>query len=107
MVLHFASFESQMVSGACSVIFMSRMPILGTQRCSVCLSVFIDSFDSSEVELISAGFNLETDGKVPKVVCRRADAWLRKAAQSEQRALVALSEPTDAESVKIGKLLKS
>ena len=67
----------------------------------------IDSFSPNEVELVSAGFNLETDGKVPKVVCRRADSWLRKAAQAEKRALVALSEPTDTESVKIAKLLKA
>ena len=47
------------------------------------------------------GFNLESGGKVPHAVRKRADAWLRSAAKVEERALVSLSEPTAAEERKI------
>ena len=65
-----------------------------------------DDFTSDEVDLVASGFNLETQGKVPKRVCVKADAWLRKAALKEERALVALSEPTEKEQGKISRLLK-
>jgi hypothetical protein len=60
--------------------------------------------DESEVELIYAGFNLETDGKVPRRVVEAADAWLRKQVKEEPRALKALSHPTVAEQIKAKKL---
>ena len=49
---------------------------------------------------------MESGGKVPRSVCLKADAWLRRAAKEEPRALVALSEPSEAEKRKITEMLK-
>jgi hypothetical protein len=68
------------------------------------LTRLLDQFDASEVELIYAGFNLETQGKVPRRVCEAADTWLRKAMKSEPHAVKALSFPSDAERARSKKL---
>ena len=49
---------------------------------------------------------MESGGKVPRSVYLKADAWLRRAAKEEPRALVALSEPSEAEKRKITEMLK-
>ena len=64
-----------------------------------------DTFLAGESELVATGFNLESGGKVPHAIRKRVDVWLRAAAKEEERALVALSEPTDAEKVRIRKIL--
>ena len=61
---------------------------------------------AEEVELIVSGFNMEHGGKVPRVVIRKCDDWLRRAATIDERALVALSEPRETESTKVDRLLK-
>ena len=48
---------------------------------------------------------MESGGKVPHAIRKRVDVWLRAAAKEEERALVALSEPTDAERARIRKIL--
>ena len=58
---------------------------------------WIDTFQAGDAELVHTGWSLESGGKVPHAVCRKVDAWLRRASHTEPRALVALSEPTDAE----------
>ena len=50
-----------------------------------------------EFMLIAAGFHMQSDGKVPAPVCARADAWLRRVASSSPRAVLGISEPTEAE----------
>jgi len=47
--------------------------------------------------LVAAGFHMQSDGKVPTPVCARADAWLRRVASSSPRAVLGISEPTEAE----------
>ena len=69
-------------------------------------SRLIDTFEAGECELVHTGFNLESGGKIPRTVCLKADAWLRRASHVDPRALVALSEPSDGEQRKIEKLLK-
>ena len=64
-----------------------------------------DVFLAGETELVATGFNLESGGKVPHAIRKRVDVWLRAASKSEERALVALSEPTDAEQARIAKIL--
>ena len=66
----------------------------------------IDTFIPGEAELVVSGFNMESGGKVPRSVYLKADAWLRRAAKEEPRALVALSEPSEAEKRKITEMLK-
>ena len=66
----------------------------------------IDTFIPGEAELVVSGFNMESGGKVPRSVYLKADAWLRRAAKEEPRALVALSEPSEAETRKITEMLK-
>ena len=40
---------------------------------------------------------MQSDGKVPAPVCARAGAWLRRVASSSPRAVLGISEPTEAE----------
>ena len=47
--------------------------------------------------LVAAGFHMQSDGKVPTPVCARAGAWLRRVASSSPRAVLGISEPTEAE----------
>ena len=54
-------------------------------------------FSSSQVEIIVPKFDLQSDGKVPEPVCRKVDAWLRRAIKSTPRAVLTLSYPTDKE----------
>ena len=54
-------------------------------------------FSSSQVEIIVPKFDLQSDGKVPEPVCRKVDAWLRRAMKSTPRAVLTLSYPTDKE----------
>jgi hypothetical protein len=68
------------------------------------LQRMMDHYDAAHVELIYAGFNLETNGKVPRRVCEAADAWLRKAARDEPQCLKALSYPSEVERSKAKKL---
>jgi hypothetical protein len=44
-------------------------------------------------------------GEVPKVIEQKCDDWLRKPAQREERALVALSKPRETEIELIGRVL--
>ena len=53
--------------------------------------------------MIYAGFDMESNGKVPKRVCEVADAWLRKAAKEDAKFLRALLYPTGAEEAKLNK----
>ena len=55
----------------------------------------------SDVEIVAAGFNIQSGGKVPDNVVKRCDVWLRRAAKVEERALVALSEPS---AIEVGKI---
>ena len=48
-------------------------------------------------EIIVPKFDLQSDGKVPEPVCRKVDAWLRRAMKSTPRAVLTLSYPTDKE----------
>ena len=61
-------------------------------------------FGNDNVELVATGFNMESGGKVPTPICKKCDLWLRRAARQDQRALVALSEPTEPEQRKIAQL---
>ena len=63
-----------------------------------------DTFGNDEADLVATGFNLESGGKMPAPICKRCDAWLRQAAKHDQRALVALSDPTEAEQRKAKQL---
>ena len=54
-------------------------------------------FSASQVEIIVPKFDLQSDGKVPEPVCRKVDAWLRRAMKSTPRAVLTLSYPTDKE----------
>ncbi len=47
--------------------------------------------------LVAAGFHMQSDGKVPAPACARADAWLRRVVSSSLRAVLGISEPTEAE----------
>ena len=64
----------------------------------------MENYNGHEVEMIYAGFDMESNGKVPKRVCVAADAWLRGASKTEPAVLRALSFPTEAEAAKIKKL---
>ena len=68
------------------------------------LKRLVDTFDSTEIELVFAGFDLESNGKVPRRVCEAADRWLRKAAKEEPRCEKALSFPSDVERSRARKL---
>ena len=54
-------------------------------------------FSSSQVEVLVPKFDLQSDGKVPEPVCRKVDAWLRRAMKSTPRAVLTLSYPTEKE----------
>ena len=47
--------------------------------------------------LVAAGFHMQPDGKVPTPVCARAGALLRRVASSSPRAVLGISEQTEAE----------
>jgi hypothetical protein len=68
------------------------------------LTRLLDHFDASDVEIISAGFDLESDGKVPRRISEVADVWLRRAARTEPQCLKALSFPSEAERARCKKL---
>ena len=61
-------------------------------------------FKEHEIDLIAAGFHLQSDGKVPKPVCDRADTWLRRACRAEPRAVIAISSPTESERKRVAAL---
>ena len=54
-------------------------------------------FGASEIEVIMPSFPLQSYGKVPEPVCKKADTWLRKAMRLSPRAVLALSYPTEQE----------
>ena len=54
-------------------------------------------FGASEIEVIMPSFPLQSYGKVPEPVCKKADTWLRKAMLVSPRAVLALSYPTEQE----------
>ena len=54
-------------------------------------------FGFSEIEVVVANFPLQSGGKIPEPVCRKADTWLRAAARVSPRAVLALSFPNDGE----------
>ena len=64
----------------------------------------MENYNSQEVELICAGFDMESNGKTPGRVIETVDSWLRKAAKDEPEALKALSHPTAAEMDRAKKL---
>ena len=68
------------------------------------LKRLMENYNSQEVELICAGFDMESNGKTPGRVIETVDAWLRKAAKDEPEALKALSHPTAAEENRAKKL---
>ena len=47
--------------------------------------------------LVAAGFHVQSDGKVSASVCARADGSLRRVASSSLRAVLGISDPTEAE----------
>ena len=57
----------------------------------------LGEYSFGEFMLVAAGFHMQSDGKVPTPVCARADAWLRRVASSSPRAVLGISEPTEAE----------
>ena len=56
-----------------------------------------DDFTSEDSELIATGWSLESGGKIPSPVIAKCDAWLRSHKREEPRAVLALSDPSDAE----------
>ena len=57
----------------------------------------LGEYSFGEFMLVAAGSHVQSDGKVPTPVCARADAWLRRVASSSPRAVLGISEPTEAE----------
>ena len=57
----------------------------------------LGEYSFGEFMLVAAGFHMQSDGKVPTPVCARADAWFRRVASSSPRAVLGISEPTEAE----------
>ena len=64
----------------------------------------MENYNSQEIEVVCAGFDMESNGKVPRRVIDIVDAWLKKAAKDEPGALKALSFPTKVEEARIKKL---
>ena len=54
-------------------------------------------YNSGDIEIVCAGFYLQSDGKLPEPVWRQTDAWLRTAARSSPRAVLALCYPNSDE----------
>ena len=54
-------------------------------------------FSAATAELIATGWSLESHGKIPNVVIKTCDAWLRAHQRIEPRIVLALSDPNDAE----------
>ena len=57
-------------------------------------------FGVSEIEVVVPQFHVQSGGKVPEAVCRKADTWLRAAARRSPRAVLALSFPSSQEQTK-------
>ena len=57
----------------------------------------LGEYSIGEFMSVAAGFHTQPDGKVPAPVCTRADALLRRVASSSPRAVLGISEPTQAE----------
>ena len=58
----------------------------------------LGEYSFGEFMLVTAGFHVKSDEKVPAPVCARANAWpWRVAASSSPRAVLGISEPTEAE----------
>ena len=58
----------------------------------------LGEYSFGEFMLVGAGFHMQSDGKVPAPACAaRADACLRRVASSSPRAVLGISEPTEAE----------
>ena len=54
-------------------------------------------FSAATVELIATGWSLESHGKIPGLVIKTCDAWLRAHRGIEPRVVLALSDPNEAE----------
>ena len=54
-------------------------------------------YNSGDIKIVCAGFHLQSDGKLPEPVCKQTDTWLRTAARSSPRAVLALSYPNSDE----------
>ena len=54
-------------------------------------------YNAGDIEIVCAGFHLQSDGKLPEPVCKQTDTWLRTAARSSPRAVLALSYPNSDE----------
>ena len=57
-------------------------------------------FGVSEIEVVVSQFHVQSGGKIPEAVCRKADTWLRAAARRSPRAVLALSFPSPQEEAK-------
>ena len=57
----------------------------------------LGEYSFGEFMLVAAGFHMQSNGKVPAPVCARAGAWLRRVASWSPRAVLGISEPTEAE----------
>ena len=68
------------------------------------LERLVENYNGQEVEMICAGFDMDSNGAVPKRVCVAADALLRGASKTEPAVLRALSFPTKTEAAEIKKL---
>ena len=68
------------------------------------LKRLMENYNSQEIEVVCAGFDMESNSKVPRRVIDIVDAWLRKAAKDEPGALKAISFPTEVEEACIKKL---
>ena len=51
-------------------------------------------FGASEIEVVVSNFQLQSGGKIPEPVCKKVDTWLRAAARTSPRAVLALSFPS-------------
>ena len=63
----------------------------------------MENYNSQEIDVVFAGFDMGTNDKVPRRVCKVAGAWLREARKEDFEALRALSYPTGAKEAKLKK----
>ena len=70
------------------------MPKAGSERQ---WEMIYGEFGPEEIELIGAGFHMQSGGKIPEPQRDAADAWLRRAAKRSPRAVRAISKPTPQE----------
>ena len=64
---------------------------------ALCTLAWVLAFTRRVVDVVDTNTVAVADGKVPEPVCRKVDAWLRRAMKSTPRAVLTLSYPTDKE----------